>query len=174
MTSARRIDHKKKDRFMVAHFPGEVKRSQSFDEWPPHVTIFPWFVTYEATAVDRFMRVIRVLERRPVDLTPKPLDQVAMYGAEGDVRVREIGESTSLGVIHGVCLSAFEEFLADGTYVAGAYSPHESEHPGHPERYANPKLSVVVDSLCLVMRRPRSKLIVCAEKLRRPTECTYE
>ena len=155
--------------FMVAHVIDDAVTGQTFERLPRHVTLHPWFETFEVSAMDRFLKAVRIIERRPIDTTPHMLKDIVWFGPGGDKRARTLGPRvTSLGYMHGVLAACFDEFDGtDTTYTGGAYTPHETEALGID--YDNPELRIVVNSMCLIRRDEKFKTVVAAEKLNQAT-----
>lgn len=155
-------DYDDKHRYMVAHFIGEVKTGDRFDPWPRHITLHPWFNAIEVSALHKFLLARDIIERYPIDRTEHKLGEVALFGPEGEVRVRKLVHSSAgLGFIHGVLVTCLNEFGADPTWMGGAFNPHESEVDGVD--YDDPSQLIVVDSMCLIRRDEDRKTIIAAE-----------
>lgn len=114
----------RKDRLMVAHLIEPTNVGDTFEAWPLHITLLPWFRTAQTWAEEVFRRCAADLRACRVVLGARQLGPVALFGEAEDIPVRPIGDSTALGVAHGVLLASLHPFLDDKTYIGGSYNPH--------------------------------------------------
>jgi len=135
--------------YTAAHFMGDVKTGQTFDEWWPHITLLAPFRAREYEAMAGFMMTVEDMESIQVQLGVRKLGEIALYGDNNDIPVRPIvGEGAiALGVMHGLLLARFHDKIIDPRYSGSNYHPHVSIKPNHIDP-GEKELSV--DSLCLV------------------------
>lgn len=112
------------ERLVVAHLIEPTDVGVTFAAWPLHITLLPWFRTEEVWAEEVFRRCAADLRACRVVLGARQLGPVALFGEAEDIPVRPIGDSTALGVAHGVLLSNLHPFLDDKTFIGGSYNPH--------------------------------------------------
>jgi hypothetical protein len=149
---------------MVAHIIGETHTGEKFKDWPPHITLYPWFESTEASALDRYMKALAVIERFKIDRTPHRYGELVHFGPEANIPARPIQpNSIGLGFIHGVLAASFADFGVDGTYIGGAFNPHKSEVGGVSNDLSDQ--GVVVASMCLVVKIGKTKRVVAADRL---------
>ena len=145
-----KLSNQNENRLMIAHFVDPNFEGRQFDEWPMHITVLPWFnydklsaITEIEAAVDN-MRACRIALG---ETALKSLGAVELFGNDLDVPVRRIGDSTSLGVIHGMLLNQFHRNLEDKSYIGGNYNPHltirNNQDPGESSILTIDQLSLV-------------------------------
>ncbi len=151
---------------MVAHLIADVRTGDQFEQWPPHVTLMPWFTAREYDALAGFMRTVEDMEECRASVIAGKLGSRALYGDANDVQVSllEGPGAVSLGVTHGLLLARFHGGLDDKKYIGGLYSPHIAEIKGD-KPFVCPD-TLVINSLCLIRRDEKHKTVVAAEMLR--------
>lgn len=144
-------------KLIIAHLRELNQPGDTFEKWPLHVTILPWFNLQVDEACKIAKETTEELRACRVVLGARVLGPIALYGAAEDIPVRPILNSTTLGVIHGAFLSPLHKKLHDKTFVGGGYNPHmtirENEDPG--EGY-----SFMLDEVSLVSHEGDHKLVV--------------
>lgn len=132
---------------MIAHLLGpDLGAEYQFNDWPLHVTLLPWFRA-EGGVDERISNVVEDMRACRVYLGAKILGPVALYGVKEDIPVRPIGNSTQLGIIHGMLLREFHSTLENRDFIGGNYNPHltirDNEDPGEGFEFLVDKFSLV-------------------------------
>lgn len=153
--------YKKVNRYTVSHIMTDIRVGDTFESWPMHITLLPWFRAREYEAISGFMATVDDMEVCNGMLGERALGSTVMYGA-GDVSVRPVRDSTPIGVVQGLLLARFRDKIIDPSYTAGAFSPHVDIRQADPGE----GFTFALDSLCLIRRDDKNKLVVGAEKLR--------
>lgn len=119
---------KTKDRQIVVFGLGGFEPHTTFEEWPHHLTIMPWFLGAQQ---DRLFEGLRELSRKTAPITVG-LGERAMFGARCDQPASQVDdaekkvEALHLIVMNTVFRQARAE-IEDLGWVGYKYSPHISD-----------------------------------------------
>lgn len=149
-------------RLLIAHFENDLPEGHQFEDWPLHITLLPWLNANESYVAGRIEKVAEDLRACRIISGPRALGRLAMFGPGSDVRVRIIKDSTALGVMHGMLLGEFHQYLEDKNFIGGYYNPHmtirDAEDPGKDYK-------MLVDSLSVVRYEPKNRSKTLINKL---------
>lgn len=152
-------------RYSLAHFLNaeDGLEGVKFTDWPLHLTVVPWFRgADEWESIRNLEFIAEQLRVCAIALGKRVLGSVELYGPDADVPVRPTGQSTGLGVAHGLLLARFLPYLVDRTYVGDNYNPHvtvERQDPGE-------NFTFYLDGISLIRHDGTHKTIVANHKLK--------
>lgn len=136
----------KTKRQLLAFGIPEFEKGQTFDAWPLHLTVVPWFnvSALEAWRLDRKLRDLT--ERtRPLHLK---IGDAAMMGARHNVPVRLVDDSKRVDQFHADVLTQVHQAgieIEDMTHVSYRYRPHITTRHGEElqDEYTVTQLALV-------------------------------
>jgi 2'-5' RNA ligase len=101
-----------------------LEKRDQFADWPPHVTILPWFSLPEASRKAFINRMTNyTLRRQPITITG---DEEKWFGARHTTRVRTVRHLGALSTLHAEALRMVEAAGGEvvSAHIDDEFQPH--------------------------------------------------